>query len=286
MATKTWTHGGTPTTIFEPAFSGTIAPPNWLAAINIWVATNNENGDSGTVNIPSAATNTGMFWYLQNDGGIPPTATIDTLRLTYDWAVTNGPMAGGVATSFFAGSWPVGQGPVGPGVQTGAYDETASAMDVIGATDPVTLFAGTLGVIYVQNQTGVFAAHDRRLSISNLTVTVAYTPLVTPEVTSITPSSGSIVGGQAVTIRGVGFTGAPGGSLGSAVLTSFVVVDDTTITAVTAEHLSGVVDVIVTGVGTLTDGYTYVLDTIQLPPMPTRTPMTQGGGQKGIARRG
>lgn len=97
------------------------------------------------------------------------------------------------------------------------------------------------------------------------------------DVTSITPSAGSVAGGQAVTIRGHGFSAATGVVLiGGETATSVLIVNDTTATAVTPAHPSGAVDVAVLGVGTGTGLYTYVIPVVRLPPIPTRTPIKQG----------
>jgi len=54
-------------------------------------------------------------------------------------------------------------------------------------------------------------------------------------ITSITPNTDYDFGGTAVTIVGAGFTGATSVGVGSALLTSLVVVDDNTITGVTGD---------------------------------------------------
>lgn len=95
-------------------------------------------------------------------------------------------------------------------------------------------------------------------------VIVAPPGAVVPVVTSISPTSGSTLGGTPVTITGTGFTGATSASVG-ALLTSFVVVNDTTITGVTAVHTAGIVDVVVTapgGVGTGVGLYTFVVPAV------------------------
>jgi len=84
-----------------------------------------------------------------------------------------------------------------------------------------------------------------------------------PAVTSINPTSGSTAGGTNVTITGTGFTGATGATVGGVALTSFSVVNDTTITGTTGAHAAGAVNVAVTGSpnGPSTGGtgiYTYV----------------------------
>jgi hypothetical protein len=95
-------------------------------------------------------------------------------------------------------------------------------------------------------------------------------------VTSVSPSTGSVNGSQAVTIRGMGFSGATGVTFGGTAVTSFVIVNDTTITAIVPQHASGVVDVAVLGVAVGTALYTYVIPRPTLPPMPSRTPIFQG----------
>lgn len=112
---------------------------------------------------------------------------------------------------------------------------------------------------------------------------ITFTPL-SGSVISVSPSVGSVAGGQAVTITGTGFTGATVVEFGGIAATGVVVVNDALITAVTPAHESGVVDVEVIGVGTLTDGYLYAIPQLKLPPLPSRTPIMQGT-QQGTARR-
>jgi len=91
-------------------------------------------------------------------------------------------------------------------------------------------------------------------------------------VTRVTPSGGTIAGGTAVTITGFGFDFATGGvTFGGGAATSFVVVSNTRITAVTPSHNVGAVDVIVAGVGTGVGLYTYSNPSTQLMP---RVPVT------------
>jgi glucose/arabinose dehydrogenase len=82
-----------------------------------------------------------------------------------------------------------------------------------------------------------------------------------PTVTSITPNSGNINGGTAVTVRGTGFLAGATLSLGGTAATVVTLVSSTSITAVTPAHAAGAVNVMVTNTdaqsGTLTSGYTY-----------------------------
>ena len=75
-----------------------------------------------------------------------------------------------------------------------------------------------------------------------------------PTITSISPTSGAVGGGTTVTITGTGFTGATAVLFGTTAATSFTVVNDTTITAVSPVGTSGVVSVrVTTPVGTTAD---------------------------------
>ena len=82
-----------------------------------------------------------------------------------------------------------------------------------------------------------------------------------PTVTTISPSSGSASGGTAVTITGTGFVAGATVSLGGTAATGVTVVNSTSITATTAAHAAGTVNVVVTNTdgqsGTLSGGYTY-----------------------------
>lgn len=82
-----------------------------------------------------------------------------------------------------------------------------------------------------------------------------------PTVGSISPNNGSHNGGTAVTITGTNFLGTTAVQIGGVAVTSFVVVNATTITAVTGNHPAvGIVNVTVTtpnGIGTGVGIYTY-----------------------------
>jgi hypothetical protein len=80
-------------------------------------------------------------------------------------------------------------------------------------------------------------------------------------VSSVTPSAGPTGGGNPVHVNGSGFTGASSVKFGGVNATSYVVNNDTDITAVPAAHAAGLVDVSVStvgGTGTGTNKYRYV----------------------------
>ncbi|MEQ1751815.1 MAG: choice-of-anchor D domain-containing protein, partial [Prosthecobacter sp.] len=70
-----------------------------------------------------------------------------------------------------------------------------------------------------------------------------------PTIASIIPNTGSIVGGASVTITGTKFTGATAVSFGGTAATSFEIVNDTTITAITPASTVGAKSVLVTTLG-------------------------------------
>ncbi|MFM7259782.1 MAG: IPT/TIG domain-containing protein, partial [bacterium] len=81
-----------------------------------------------------------------------------------------------------------------------------------------------------------------------------------PSITTVSPASGLVAGGTAITITGTNFTGAISVKVGTAACTSVTVVSATTITAVTPAGTAGVKPVSVTtaaGTGTKTNGFTY-----------------------------
>ncbi|MCF7787314.1 MAG: IPT/TIG domain-containing protein [Prosthecobacter sp.] len=74
-------------------------------------------------------------------------------------------------------------------------------------------------------------------------------PPPAPTVTSLDITSGSTAGGTSVTLTGTAFTGATGVTFGGVAVASFMVVNDTTITAVTAAGSAGSSSVVVTTAG-------------------------------------
>lgn len=105
------------------------------------------------------------------------------------------------------------------------------------------------------------------------------TSISIPTITDISPITGSVSGGTAVTITGTEFaTGATVTFDGNSA-TSIVVVSATEITCVTPAHTAGAVDVVITntdtGTVTAVNGYTYVNPTItDITPL---TGTTAGG---------
>lgn len=82
-----------------------------------------------------------------------------------------------------------------------------------------------------------------------------------PTVASIAPGTGTTLGGTQVQLRGTGFTGATGVNFGSTPATSFTVIDDSTINAITPASTAGSVAVSVTtpgGTGSLPNAFRFI----------------------------
>ncbi len=107
-------------------------------------------------------------------------------------------------------------------------------------------------------------------------------PSLPPAITSVTPSTGTTLGGTSVAIVGTDFTSANDVDFGTTNAASFVVNSSTSISAVSPAHAAGVVDVRVTtptGTSAITsaDEFTYVLLTPTISSLSTSSGSTAGG---------
>jgi len=112
-----------------------------------------------------------------------------------------------------------------------------------------------------------------------MTVTVtngySYANTTPPTVAGVSPGTGPVAGGTAVTITGTNFIGATGVTFGGVAAATFSVVSASTITATTPAHAAGAVSVVVTtpsGNNSANTLFTY------LPAAPTVAGVTPGSG--------
>lgn len=86
-----------------------------------------------------------------------------------------------------------------------------------------------------------------RVGLANATVGPNAGPVVSPPaaLTGMSPNSGPVTGNTTVTVTGSGFTGTTGVTFDGLPATSFAVVSDTTITAVSPPHAVGPVNVVI-----------------------------------------
>src|SRR6266478_755413 len=202
----------------------------------------------------AAGTVTSSNWVMQmaTFKAKPPTVTAIS--------PTSGTTAGGTAVTI-----------TGTGFLTGATvslgGTAATGVTVVSSTSiTATTAAHTAGAVnVVVTNTGGLSG----------TLTNGYTYTAPPTVTAISPTSGTTAGGTAVTITGTGFLTGATVSLGGTAATGVTVVSSTSITATTAAHTAGAVNVVVTNTGglsgTLTNGYTYTA-----PPTVTAISPTSG----------
>jgi hypothetical protein len=106
-----------------------------------------------------------------------------------------------------------------------------------------------------------------------------------PAVSSVSPSSGSTMGGEAVTIRGSNLDGATGVSFGGTPAGSFTA-SATQITATAPSHAQGTLDVRVTGPGGMSpstgaDLYSYLAPGVSAPSIAIASPANGGTYQRG-----
>lgn len=97
-------------------------------------------------------------------------------------------------------------------------------------------------------------------TISGTTAALNYSYIETPTIDNVTPNSGSVSGGSAVTISGTNFATLTDVSVGG-VSAAFGVINSNTVSIITPAGSPGSADIVVTttaGSATATDAYTYV----------------------------
>ncbi|CEJ05971.1 Immunoglobulin E-set, partial [Acididesulfobacillus acetoxydans] len=149
-----------------------------------------------------------------------------------------------------AGTVVTGIGPAG-GPVNGGTAVTITGYNFTGATG--VSFGGTPAASFtVNSDTSITAVSPAGSGAVDVTVTTqngtsvngpgdrfTYGPV--PVVTGVSPISGPVSGGTAVTVTGHGFIGATGVSFGSVAAASFTVNSDTSITAISPAQAAGTV---------------------------------------------
>src|SRR5204862_4613742 len=111
-----------------------------------------------------------------------------------------------------------------------------------------------------------------------------------PTIASVAPASGSIDGATGITITGTNFTAGAAVTVGGTPATGVTVVNGTTITATTAAHAAGAVNVTVTNAdsqsATLTNGFIYAAPPPAVTTVAPASGSTNGGTAHTISGRG
>lgn len=257
MPTATWTHGGSPlNTANFSTFSGVsgTGDAQFIAPVATWLATTNENGTTGVVNVLADGGNpffAGIVIAVQlfDDGSFTGTDAVNTIRIAFDYTVVNGPMGTATAKSEFTAL--AADGPIGAGTTSGTLDQTVDGVTYgIPTIDDLFFFWGSVGGIAAVGfnysmyyEAGTFSAHDRNITISNFLVEVNYGSAA-PVVTDVSPTHGDARGGTVVTLTGTGFTGTTIATFNGST-TAFTPNGDTSGTCVTPSHAVGAVTVTV-----------------------------------------
>jgi len=176
--------------------------------------------------------------------------TPNTAPIVDSVSPSSGPAAGGTSVTIS-----------GTGFASGATvsfgGAAATNVNVVGSTTitAVTPAHASGGVnVVVTNPGGESGTKSNGFTYSAV-------PLPPPGVTGITPNTGTTAGGTSVTISGSGFVAGASVSIGLTGATGVVVVNSSTINAITPAHAAGTVNVVVQNPdaqsGTLVNGYTY-----------------------------
>jgi hypothetical protein len=174
------------------------------------------------------------------------------------------------------------------GTTAGGTSVTITGTSLTGATSVTIGGVAATGVTVVSATsitatTPVHAAGTVDVAVTTpsgaATGTSLYTYSSIPTVTSISPNSGTTVGGASVTITGANLTGATSVTFGGVAATGVTVNSATSITATTPAHAAGAVDVSVTAAGGTATGsglYTYAMPATATVVVSSKNPSEVG----------
>ncbi len=246
-ATPTITPGGP--TSFCPGGSVTLTSSS--ASGNQWYLNGNPIG--GATNQTYIANATGGYTVTVTTSGCtssPSASTVVTVNPNPNATITA--PASMMSTSSNTAS--VANAGVGA---TYAWSITNGTINSGNGTNSINFTAGAVGTLTLQ-VTVTTAAGCSDTKSANVTVTVFLPPVT---VTSVSPTSGTWLGGTSVTVNGTGFLNGATVTFGGSAATNVVFFGPTKLTAKTPAHVAGAVNVVVTNPntasGTLTNGYTY-----------------------------
>jgi hypothetical protein len=214
----------------------------------------------------TVGTNGRYFQYRVELATTDPTQTPQFGDITVAYTVTGaaGPAIGSITPA--------------SGTTAGGTAVTISGSGFTGAT--AVTFGGTAATSFtVSNDTTITATTSARPSgVVDVIVTTPvgasapsstsrYTYVTPPPgavaVTSVTPTSGTTIGGTIVTITGANFAAGASVTFGGTAATAVTVNSATQITATTPAHAAGAVTIVVTNsdgrTGSLANGYTYAI---------------------------
>ena len=240
------------TVIFTDSSTNTPISWSWDFGDNSAVNATVQNpvhtfGSAGTYTVKLTATNSAGSDTKSNTNYIIVNPTVESPTFT-SITPASGPIAGGTAVTIVGTNF------------------AAGVVVTIGGANAAGVFVDSTHITAV-TPSGTAGARDVVITNTDgqtVTGTGAYTYVAPPTFTSITPNSGSTLGGTTVTIVGTNFVNGIGVTIGGAAATNVNVVDATSITAVTPAGTIGAArDVVITNTYgqtvTGTGAYTYVI---------------------------
>ena len=240
------TAGGTAVTITGTNFAtGATVTFGGTAATNVVVV--NATTITATTPAGSAGAGTVTVTVSGQSGSLTNGYTYVVVPTVTSVSPNNGGTAGGTAVTITGTNFAAGA--------TVTFGGTAATNVVVvnSTTITATTPAGSAGAVTV-----TVTVNGQSGSLTN-----GYSYVVSPTVTSVSPNSGTTLGGTAVTITGTNFATGATVTFGGAAATNVAVVNSTTITATTPAGSTGAVTVTVTNPGALSgslvSGYTYVV---------------------------
>lgn len=233
--------------------------------------------------IPNAITGLGpgaASWIRVSSAGILERCTPSTGDDIVGWGETDGRLHAdfGILTAAIVSGSVVILAPtvtslsVATGPTTGSTATTINGTNLTGASAVTFGGVAATSVVVVNSTTitcvspagsagAVTVAVTTSGGTGSLVSAFTYVAVVVPTVSAISKALGPSEGGQPVTLTGTNFTSATSAAIGGTNLTSFVVVNATTITGITAAHATATLQsVTVTGpggTGTLASAYEF-----------------------------
>jgi hypothetical protein len=257
------TAGGTAVTIAGTNFaSGATVTIGGAAATNVVVT----NSTTITATTPPGAAGAAAVTVTVagQSGSLAGGFTYRASPTVTSVSPANGPPAGGTAvtitgTNFLSGAT----------VTFGAAAATNVSV-TSGTTITATTPSGSPGAVAIT----VTNSNGQSGSLAG-----GFTYLSPPTVTSVTPNTGPVAGGTALTITGSNFASGATVTIGGAAATNVVVTSSTTITATTPSGTAGAATVTVAVAGqsaSLTGGFTYQTTPTVTSVSPAAGPLTGG----------
>ncbi len=301
------TYAGTSATSSSTQFTYTLASAPTISSID---TSSGSTAGGTTVNL----TGTNFSAEAQVYFGAEPAASV-TVNSSTSITVTSPPEAAGTVDikvltyggysassssdqfTFTAASAPtVTSLGTSSGSTAGGTSVTITGTDLTGTT--AVNFGSVPAVSWVVNSSTSITAVSPAQAAATVDITVTttagtsstgagdqftYSAASTPSITSVSPSSGSVLGGDTITINGSNFTGATAVAFGTTQATSFTVISDNAIVVTAPAGAAATVDITVTTyAGTSSTGssdhYTYTAVSAPTITSLGTTSGTSGGG--------